>query len=161
MKLWTLNILSCLLFFSCKNVFIDKYKNITPYISVLKSEKSSLQEINIDELIDLFEKKESFICLLFSSTCSNCHQLIEEVINPYIIKTNNLVLGLDVYKEENYISLDKLLTYQPENNSYIQINNEEIIVKRPVLQVVDKGKVIDYELGYSSNCLKLLNAYVY
>ena len=146
---------------SCKiEIIKNKYEGVNPYIEVEKTSLNKYKDINVEDYILKFENKESFICFFYSSNCSYCHKLIENIINPYIEDTNNLVYGLDVYERNNYSLIDKIERFQPSSNDYFYAKNSNISISRPVLQVIDNGVVIDYEKGYSLNCLKLLKAYV-
>ena len=145
----------------CNNIEIkDKYEGLIPYIEVEKTSLKEYKNINIDEYILKFENRESFVCFFYSTSCSYCHKLIENVINPYIKETNNLIYGLDVYEDSNYERIEEIEHYQPIQNDYFSAKNSSVSISRPITQVNQNGKVIDYEKGYTIKVNKLLKAYI-
>ena len=145
----------------CNNLEIkDKYGELIPYIEVDKTFLKEFKNINIDEYILKFEKKESFVCFFYSSSCTYCHKLIENIINPYIKQTNNIIFGLDVYEDSNYERLNEIENYQPPDNDYFFMKNSTIFISRPITQIIEKAIVIDYEKGYTSRVNQMLKAYI-
>ena len=152
-------LLFCLV--NCSNVIkVNKYDELTPYIEVEKTTLKEFKEIEIEEYIFKFENKESFICFFYSLDCSYCHKLINNIINPYIQESKNIIYGLNVYKENNYKKIDQIQKYQPIANNYFSAKNSTVLISRPVIQIINDGIVIDYEVGYSINCKNLIEAYI-
>ena len=152
-------ILVCLLS-NCSNYLMDDYSSINPYIKVEKvNDLYKLKECNVSTYIKMMEEGKSFICLLYSSSCSYCEKEIENILIPYIEETSNCIYGLDVFYEDNYFLLRNIEKYQPLDNSYFH-NQEEITVSRPTLQVINNGEVICYEVGYSYSSRRMLDSYI-
>lgn len=146
---------------SCKkNIFVNKYEGLIPYIEVEKTTLEVFEDIDVKEYILKLNDKESFICFFYSSTCNYCNKLINNIINPYVKDTQNAVYGLDVYKDSNYQLLEDILKYQPQNNDYFHIENSIISISRPVIQIIDEGVIIDYEKGYSINSKRIIESYI-
>lgn len=145
---------------SCKIEKIKDYKNLDPYIEVEKTNKEVFKEIDIEEYIFKLESKDSFICFFYSSSCLYCNKLIENIINPYIKKTNNIIFGIDVYNEKNYNFIDQIEQYQPKENDYFYREKEGILIIRPITQIIEKGKIIEYERGYSKQVLDMILGYI-
>ncbi len=156
-------ILHVVLLFSLISCYFEKsidYKKLKPYIEVDKTNKEVFENININEYISLLEKKKNFICFFYSSTCPYCEKLVENLINPYIKKSKNLVYGVDVYSEENYKDLEIIEKYQPDENDYFYYKNGAISIIRPLTKIVENGKIIAYEKGYSYRVLDMINGYI-
>jgi hypothetical protein len=145
---------------SCKIEKLKDYKNLDPYIEVEKTNKEVFKEIDIEEYIFKLESEDSFICFFYSSSCLYCNKLIENIINPYIKKTNNIIFGIDVYNEKNYNLLDKIEQYQPNENDYFYREKEGFLIIRPITQIIEKGKIVEYERGYSKQVLDMIVGYI-
>ena len=146
---------------SCKSfIEVNKYDGLIPYIEVEKTTLKEYKEINVEDYISKFESKEGFICFFYSLDCSYCHKLINNVINPYIKESKNIVYGLNVYKGNNYQELYKIEKYQPISNTYFSAKNSSISIIRPVLQIIDNGNVVAYEKGYNNKNKLMLEAYI-
>lgn len=153
-------VVSLLSLVSCKIEVTKKYQKLVPYIEVEKTKEEVFKNINIDDYIFKFESKDSFICFFYSSSCSYCSKLIDNIINPYIKSTNNTIYGINVYNEENYTLLSKIECYQPERNDYFYSENDSILIMRPLTQIIENGVIIEYEKGYSKQVLYMIEGYI-
>lgn len=145
---------------NCSNNSFKDYDSISPYIEVEKINGDyHFKDDGISVYINLMEEKKTFICLLYSSSCSYCEKEIENIIVPYVNETSNYIYGLDVYKNENYNLLNEIGVYQPSSNNYFHLD-DQISISRPTLQIVENGTIIAYEVGYSYRVRKMLDAYI-
>jgi hypothetical protein len=139
----------------------NKYLDKTPYINVLVQKEASFIDVSTTDYINKIENKETFICLLHSSSCGACKAAKEHYLIPYMEETLNTIYALDAYSETNRSTLSEIIKYQPEGSNYVYYNsNNEVVVKRPLLQIVENGEVIVYELGVSKNLIYMLDGYI-
>ena len=139
----------------------NKYLDKTPYINVLVQKEASFIDVSTTDYINKIENKETFICLFHSSSCGACKAAKEHYLTPYMEETLNTIYALDAYSETNRSTLSEIIKYQPEGSNYVYYNsNNEVVVKRPLLQIVENGEVIVYELGVSKNLIYMLDGYI-
>ena len=163
-KKCSLLILSTLLFTSCVNYnenVSNKYEGKTPYLNVSKVENIDLTSISSQKYIELFNNGTTFICLLGTDGCSACKASKEHYLLPYIEQTKNEIYYLDVYDDFNRPYLSAIKDLQPSESDYIYYNsNNELVVKRPLLQIISNREVIVYEMGVSKNLTYMLESYI-
>lgn len=145
---------------SCYKEVKKDYKNLVPYIEVEKTKEEVFKNITIKDYINKLESKQSFVCFFYSLSCPYCEKLINNLINPYVSKTNNTIYGIDIYDEENYCQLNKIEYYQPNGNDYFFNENNAISITRPITQIIEKGIIIEYEKGYSLLVIDMIKAYI-
>ena len=85
----------------------------------------------------------------------------EHYLLPYIEQTKNEIYYLDVYDDFNRPYLSTIKDLQPSESDYIYYNsNNELVVKRPLLQIISNREVIVYEMGVSKNLTYMLESYI-
>jgi hypothetical protein len=138
----------------------EKYTSITPYIEVENNSSHQFTELNVQQVKEKFEAQDTFILYYYSTTCSYCAKAKEEILIPYMETYEKMIYALNAYEESNYAQLDQLIPYQGEV-SYLYYQNDQLILVRPLVQIIENGVIIAQEKGiYGTNISDMLKAYI-
>ncbi|MGC6174896.1 thioredoxin family protein [Lacrimispora sp. 38-1] len=65
------------------------------FTKLLATEKPLYQNINVDDIKERIDNKQSFVLFFYQKTCLGCKE-IKPIINTYIHKTGNQIYAIDI-----------------------------------------------------------------
>lgn len=80
--------------FSCDKGNI-RYGVSSPFITLENGDVGQIKDVMPSAILDKIEKKDTFLLLIHSSTCSHCKTLKEETLDPYLEKHPFIFYGLE------------------------------------------------------------------
>jgi len=97
------------------------------YLSIINNNKKEyFNELDLDDVIEKVDNKETFVLLLSQTTCSHCMAYkpkLQEVANKYEIMV--FYLEVDLLSDDEKKELKKYFSYEGTPTTIFVINGEE------------------------------------